>query len=88
MIRTSGGIVFPSEVAFSQPGADVADEGLALERFLELVGLVDDGPAGRDVGPFLLVASIRARMRPWARMRTRPSGSFSIRMTRATVPIS
>ena len=33
-----------------QAGADVADEGLALECLLGVIGLVDDGDARRDVG--------------------------------------
>ena len=37
-----------------EPGADVADEGLALEALLGLLGLLDDRDLGGDVGAVLL----------------------------------
>jgi len=38
-------------------------------------------------GPLKSMLSILARMTPWTRMRSRPSGSLSIRMMMPTVPI-
>ena len=54
MIRTSGGRALAERGGLLEPGADVADEGLALEALLGLVGLLDDGDLGGDVGAVLL----------------------------------
>jgi hypothetical protein len=87
-MSTSGGRLLPSDAARSSPERTLRMRASLSMLFSGLSG------SGRTLTSAVMWApssskpSTRARMRPWARMRTRPSGSFSMRMIRATVPMS
>ena len=87
-MRTSGGMVLPSEVARSRP-----ERTFRIMASLSMVFSPFSGSSTTETWALMSVPSsskdsTRARTRPWARIRTRPSGSLSMRMIRATVPMS
>ena len=67
-------------------GLDVAHQGLDLEVPLLHLALGDGSTFAWRCGWPSSKPVMRARPMPWTRTRMRPSGSFSIRMMRATVP--
>ena len=79
----------PSWIVFSSPS-------LALLTSASTSSLNGSGVSGSAIlatfaridGDSWTQASIRILERPCTRRRTRPSGSFSIRMTAAAVPVS
>ena len=88
MAMTSGEMFFPRLTAFSIEAAHIADRVPRLRASSS--GVISCRGSIRAWRK-LVVSSmklIRARETPWTRMRMRPSGSLSIRIMIATVPMS
>ncbi len=86
---TSGEIVLPRPTAFSRPSFTArrsASTSSVEECAASGSGILT--ALARSDGLSWTYPSTRTRERPWTRRRIRPSGSLSIRITAAAVPVS